>query len=147
MEEKSKNAELESLYAKRSTMDVIRMMNDLKRRKEEAEEKLSHINLHYDYIRYNMIPQRFDDEGIKNTVIEGIGRISLSSGLYASVKPDSKEKAYNFLRDTGHGDIVKETINTQTLAATVKAMMQKGEEVPEDMFTVTPWTRASITKV
>lgn len=144
--EDQKNAELHSLYDSKKTVDLIQIMGEYKRRKEEVEEKLKQVNQHYDFLRYILVPQRFDDEGIQNMKVDGVGRVALSSGLYASIKPDQKGAAYEYLTDTGHGDIITNTINAQTLAATIKAMIQKGEEVPEELFTVTPWTRASVTK-
>ena len=140
------NAQMESMYSGKTTIDVVHVMDEYRRRKEEIEEKLKQINQHYDYLRYTLLPQRFDDEGLQNMKIDGVGRVSLSSGLYASIKTDMKGRAYEYLADTGHGDIVTITINAQTLAATIKSMIQKGEDVPEELFTVTPWTRASITK-
>ncbi len=146
MADGEKMAELESIYSKKTSMELIDLMNRCRKKKDELDALLSDVNAHYDYLRYTAIPQKFDDEGIRNLHVEGIGRIGLTSGIYASIKPDRKFDAYQFLGDTGRGDIITSTVNAQTLAATLKQMMQKGEDVPEELFTVTPWTRASITK-
>jgi hypothetical protein len=142
----SDKSELESMYSGHDTLALIRVMNEYRRRKEEQEEKLKQINAHYDFLRYIMIPQRFDDEGIKNLSVDGVGRINLSSGVYVSIPQEKRPEAYEYLRDTGHGDVISTTINAQTLAATVKSMIAKGEEIPDELFVVTPWTRAAITK-
>lgn len=140
------NSELHSIYDVKTTIELVQAMSALRGKKDEYEEVLKTINQHYDFLRYVVVPQRFDDEGLQNMKLEGIGRVSLTSGLYVSIKADKKQDAYEFLSDTGHGGIITNTINAQTLAATIKSMIQKGEEVPDTLFTVTPWTRASITK-
>jgi hypothetical protein len=43
--------------------------------------------------------------------------------------------------------LVKETINAQTLAAFVRAEMEEGREVPDDIFTVSVGQNTSVTKV
>ena len=78
--------------------------------------------------------------------VEGVGRVGLTSDLYASIAPDQKGAAYEWLSDNGHGDVVQPTVNSSTLKALMKSIIKSGKEIPSELFKVTPFTRASITK-
>lgn len=138
--------ELEQFYKPMATLDVVRAMNKIKLEKEELEEKLKMVNAEYDYLRLNLIPTRFEDEGIENLKVDGIGRVSLTGDMYVSIAADSRDAAYQYFRDIGKGDLITESINSSTLKAAVKAMVKAGEEIPSEFVKVTPFTRASITK-
>lgn len=140
------NVAFEDEYKGLDTLSVIREMKAVQAKKEELDEALSLVNKRYDYIRLQVIPNRFDNEGITNMKVEGVGRVQLTGDLYTSIKAGQKEAAYQWLSDTGHGDVIQPNINPSTMKAMIKAMIGKGEEIPEEFFTVTPFTRASITK-
>jgi hypothetical protein len=140
-----KNDVFAKKYADMTTIDIVRAMASLAKDKESKDAELSKIAAEYDYVRMNLIPARFEDEGIDGMTIDGVGRVSLTGDLFVSCLAANREALYSYFRDIGKGSLVVETINASTLKATVKAMMKKGEEIPE-MIKVTPFTRASITK-
>lgn len=140
------NAEFEAKYKPLATLDIIRAMDEQRKLKEDLEDQLKAINKEYDFLRLNMVPARFEEEGIENLKVEGVGRVSLTGDMYVSILSDHKDEAYEYFRDIGKGSLITETINSSTLKATVKAMIKAGEEVPESLIKVTPFTRASITK-
>lgn len=141
------NMAFEDRYREMDLMQVIHEMKEIQNEKDALDKELSALNKRYDYIRLNVIPNRFDDLGVTNMSVEGIGRVALTSDIYASIKSDKKHDAYQWLSDTGHGDVIQPSINPSTLKAMIKAIMKNGEEIPEEFFNVTPFTRASITKV
>ena len=145
-EELNPVAEFEAKYKPMATLEVIRSMDELRKRKEDLEEALKEVNKEYDFLRLNMIPARFEEEGIEGMKVEGVGRVSLTGDMYVSILSDKKDEAYEYFRDIGKGSLITETINSSTLKATVKAMIKAGEDVPEELIKVTPFTRASITK-
>ena len=138
---------LEQKYAGMDLETVIKSMKAIGEDKDAAEEVLKDINKEYDYLRLSLIPKLFDDRGIANMRLTDIGRVSLTSDIYASIPAGKRDEAYLWLSDTGHGDLVSNTVNPSTLKAFLKQMLLKGEEIPEDLFKVTPFTRASITKL
>ena len=142
-----RHEEFEEMCAGMGLVDMVGLMKRLKEEKERLEKELAEVNARYDYLRYNAVPQMMESHGINTVTMEGIGRVSLSHGVFASICREKKEEAYQYLRDIGRGDIITRTVNAQTLATVIKQMIQNGEEVPEDLFNVTPYTRASITKV
>ena len=100
----------------------------------------------YDFTRFTMVPAVMEDEGIESAKVEGVGRVYLNSDVNVSVRAGKSEDAQVWLVDSGNGDLIKETINSSTLKALVKSMMKKGEEVPAEIFNVSPYTRAQIAK-
>lgn len=139
-------AEFEAKYEGLTTLGVIRSMDDLRARKDEIEEQLKYINKEYDFLRLKLVPKMFEDEGIESLKVDGIGRVSLTGDMYVSIQSGRKDEAYEYFRDIGKGSLITEVINSSTLKATVKAMIKGGEDIPEELIKITPFTRASITK-
>ena len=81
---------------------------------------------------------------------------SLSEVPYASPTAGRAPEVYVWMKENGYADLVKETINAQTFAATVREMMENpdtGEKdvsnIPEDLvklLTIFPKKTVSITK-
>lgn len=135
-----------AVYDDLSLVDLVKKMRDGEIAKEQVESKLKEINKHLDFLRIVKIPSKMDDEGIGNITFEGIGRVQLTSDMYTGIQAGKQEDAYQWLSDTGRGDLIKDTVNPSSLKAALKEAMRKGEEIPEDVFRVSPFTRASITK-
>ncbi len=133
-------------YDSMSLMELIREMRRVQTEKDDTEAVLKGLNKHFDFLRITKIPQEMEDQGIRNLNVEGVGRVSLTADMHVSIKEGSKESFYEWLRDNGRGDLIQPNINPSTLKATVKNMVREGEELPEELLNVSPFTRASITK-
>ena len=133
-------------YDAMALKDLIVSMHAIQLQKEIIEGQLKDINAEFDFLRITKIPTQMEDEGVDRITITGIGRVSLTADLHVSVKTDMKAKFYDWLRDNGRSDLISETVNASTLKAAVKGMYKAGEEIPEDLLNVSPFTRASITK-
>lgn len=75
--------------------------------------------------------------------IEGIGKVSVSHRFSCSIIGTDKTIGHNWLRENGHEGLVTETVNSSTLSAFAKDMLEnKGEELPEDIFktSLNPYT-------
>lgn len=146
----SNDKELDDFYKVMESMTLLQLaeiMNDIRIELEEVKAISTGFQKKYDALRLNLIPSAMDDDGISTITIEGIGRLSLTSDIYASIPAAQREEAWEWLREHKLGDIIKETVHAGTLKATLKSLLKKGEEeIPEDLFKVTPYTRASITK-
>lgn len=139
------NEVLRKLFSDIDTIDAIKGMNRLKTIKESMEARMKSVNFLYDFFRLELIPTKFEDEGIERISVDGVGRVSLTGDMYVSVFKGKKEEFYEFLRDIGKGDLITESVNPSTLKAVVKQMISNGDELPDDLVKVTPFTRASIT--
>lgn len=135
-----------SHYDEMSVVDLVTAMATLQKSKESLEDSLKAINKEFDFLRITKIPGKMEDEGIDRITVSGIGRVSLTADMHVSVKAEKKAEFFDWLRDNGRGDLLQENINPSTLKATVKGLVKNGEELPEHLLNVSPFTRASITK-
>lgn len=110
------------------------------------EDTTKAIRKVYDITRTDVVPGKMDEEGIANVKYDGIGKVCLQGDLYASIKAANKAEAYEWLDDNGYSSLIQPTVNASSLKATLKKRFKDGEEIPEDLFTVTPYTRAQITR-
>ena len=109
---------------------------------KEAREALEQIEMK---LSREQVPDVMRAHNIKNITIEGVGRVTLGRRWSASM-PD-KEAGFEWLRGNGHGGVIQETVNAQTLGALAKEMNEEGEELPQPTFTTNVMTYTSITKV
>jgi hypothetical protein len=119
---------------------VVELVKDSRESLKEMEDVLSR----------ETIPEVFKQVREKTGArppfyIEGVGRASVSHRYSCTMI--EKEKAIDWLKANGHGGIVIETVNSQTLSSFSKSLLEgDGKELPADLFKVgtTPYT--SITK-
>lgn len=79
--------------------------------------------------------------------IEGVGRVSVSYRFSASILDGKKPEAFTWLRDNNHGGLIQETVNSSTLSAFAKELIEKqGKELPLDVFKTGTMPYTSITK-
>ena len=119
--------------------DKLRQATALIKESREAlaqmEEKLSR----------EQVPEILRANNIRTITVEGVGRVSLGTRWSASM-PD-KEAGLDWLRSNGHGGVIQETVNAQTLGALAKELNNDGTELPTPTFTTNIMTYTSITKV
>jgi hypothetical protein len=143
------STEIENEYSKYdgvSLVDLVHAMATMQNRKEALEDQLKIINKEFDFLRITKIPTKMEEDGVDRINVTGIGRVSLTADMHVSVKADQKSEFFTWLRDNGRGDLLQENINPSTLKAAVKKMFREGEEVPDQLLNVSPFTRASITR-
>lgn len=140
------NDAFDAKYKGMTTLDIIRAMDQIQKDKDAADDTAKEFGKEFDYLRLKLVPARFEEEGIENLKVEGVGRVSLTGDMHVSILATNRDAAYDYFRDIGKGSLITESINSSTLKAAVKAMIKGGEEVPEALIKVTPFTRASITK-
>lgn len=132
------------------SMDDLRAhctrMKELQARKDQLEADLSDINKELDVIRTKKIPELMESMELRNVTIEGLGRVQLAADIYASTREGQKEAAMTWLRDCGYEGMITETYNASSLKALFRRLMVEGADIPEDIFNVTPFVRASIVK-
>ena len=132
------------------SMDQLRSlcmsMKDLQAQKDALEEQLSGINKALDVIRTKDIPELMESLGLKNATFDGIGRVQLAADLYASTREGKREAAMQWLRDCGYDDMIIETYNASSLKALFRRQIAVGAEIPDDIFNVHPFIRASVVK-
>lgn len=121
-------------------------MKNLQARKDVLEDELSEINKELDRIRVAVIPPMMESLGVRTATFEGLGRVQLAADIYASTREGQKSAAMQWLRDCGYADMITETYNASSLKALFRRQLAEGADIPEDIFNVTPFVRASIVK-
>lgn len=133
-------------YDSMSLVDLVHSMSTTQNRKETLEDQLKIINREFDFLRITKVPSKMEEDGVDRINVTGIGRVSLTADMHVSVKAEQKSEFFVWLKDNGRGDLLQENINPSTLKAAVKKMFRDGEEVPDQLLNVSPFTRASITR-
>ena len=119
---------------------------DVKAQIEEQKAITSILQKAFDHLRLHRIPEMMESMGVDSVKLTDIGRLSTRAEIYASILPDMKDDAYQWLTDNGHGALIKGTVNAGSLKALLKEQMREGEIIPDEIFKVTPYTMATITK-
>lgn len=114
---------------------IVERLRSAKKQLDELEKQLSH----------EAVPDAMRAHEVRTVTVEGIGRVSLSNRWSCSIL--DKPEAFKYLRDTGNGALIIETVNAQTLAAFARELNEeKGTELPEHLFKTSVMTTTSITK-
>ena len=126
--------------------ELARELSQLKSAKDKIEDELSAINKRIEILARQEIPEAMDEAGVQNVKFEGIGKIYLKGDVFASIPAESRDAAYEWLELTGRGSLIKPTVNSSSLKAAVKEWIAQGEEIPEELIKVTPYTQAVLTR-
>jgi len=129
--------------AAENLIEAAKELGALRDRKEELEAELKVINKAKTELETQRLPQMMEDAEVEKMTIEGVGTLYTQAGVYASILASDRDKAYDWLREHGHGDIVKETVHHQSLTAWVKEMLGDGNQLPE-FFNAKPTTTARL---
>ncbi len=130
-----------------SIVDLATRFRELKDKLTKAKEDMAIVQKEFDTIRKSILPEKIENSGLDSPVnVTGVGKISLRAEIFASIRSERKEEAKDWLVSNGHEALIKETVNASTLKAFVKEQLENGEEIPDELFLVTPYTMATLTK-
>ena len=137
--------ETASVIATNNHVEIIKHYDKVREvtlRIRDSREALTKLE---EQLSREWVPHAMMMADIRSTTIEGVGRVSLGHRWSASIldKPDG----YKWLREHGHGGIITETVNAQTLGALAKEMNADGLEIPAPLLATNVQTYKSITKV
>lgn len=133
-------------YSPVELKELINFMSQIKGALAMVSSAKSVLEKTHDLLRKNIVPNRMQEKDIKSITIDGIGKVTLTSDMYANIPAANKEAAHQWLGDNGHQDMVRPTVNAASLKALAKEMILRSTPLPEDIFNVTPYSRASIKK-
>lgn len=125
---------------------AAKRMKELDAEHAVLKEKIKVLDEEYDKLRLRTIPDLMQEMDIRKISIEGVGRIQLAGDVYASIPAEVRQSAYEWLRNNNAGPLITETVNSSTLKSWAKEQLTMGVELPENLFKVTPFQRASIVK-
>ena len=125
-------------------VELVELQLRLRELHEEIDAAKSDVGKTFDWMRINVVPEACERDGVSTSNFPGIGRLSLQSDV--NVKVLDKSAEYLWLETIGEGNAITETVNASTLKAIIRRRLKAGEEIPDNVFQVQPFTRAAITK-
>lgn len=102
--------------------DLVVMSKELHAlRKDIAAKKqaLSDLNTAKDKLETELIEAMAEAE-VNSVSIDGLGLFSMTTTNYLSVNAANKVRFYSYLKESGHGGLLKEEVNSATLTAFLK---------------------------
>jgi hypothetical protein len=126
---------------------LIRHYAELREINETIKKARKALDDLEDHLSHTDVPDAFKLSGIKTVSIEDLGRVTVAYKWSCSVIDGKKPESFEWLRGSGNGGIIIETINAQTLAAFAKHEVEaNGKELPTDLFTTSLRPYTSITR-
>jgi hypothetical protein len=93
-----------------------------------------------------VLPDTFELDQITSIPLKEGYRVTLSAKLRASVRGGKQPGAIKWLTSEGHGDIVKPSINANTLSSLATTLLREDlKELPDDLFNVAIQPAVSVT--
>jgi len=110
--------------------DLADRLKELRDAKKQAEQEVKDINAKIDETDYAL------SELMAETETQSFSRAGtlffLANTTRASAVADKKDKLYGTLKNNGYGSLVYETVNANSLSATVKEMMSENNDLLPD---------------
>jgi hypothetical protein len=126
-------AETKETLATGAPQDLVRLYADLREEGEALRDSVSTLSKLEQDFSYTHIPAAFDAAGIQNVNVVGYGLVSLTRRWSCSML--NKTAAFEYLRKTGQGGMIIETVPAPTLGAWAREETEdKGREPPDDIF-------------
>lgn len=121
-------------------------LKKLQARAADLKAQAAENKIPLDELRLKKIPDMMAAIPVQTATFPGVGRVQTASDLYASTKKGQKPAAMQWLRDCGYENMITETYNASSLKALFRRQLVEGVDIPDDIFNVTPFIRASVVK-
>ena len=124
-----------------TVVELGREMADLKDRLDKVKAEKKELQEEYDLIRKRKLPEAMEAAGLVSDA--GKGSFTLADGRKAHLRTEfrayvrkaDRERVYAWLRDSGMGDLIQETVHHNTLTAFAREQTEEGNELPEEIQT------------
>ena len=124
-------------------LSTARELRTLKDTKKDLEEQLKGVNNSIDSKEFELVMQMTNEE-LDKFSLDGT-TFYLQDAPYVKAVPEFKKKLFSWLKRNGFKELVQETVNANTLRATVKNMLEEGDgNLPKGLVGVveiTPHTK------
>lgn len=106
-------------------------LKSLKDRKADLKDELSLVETDITDTEQRLI-QRMGEEETSSFVRSGF-KYYMSTRVFASPAAAEKYTLYSWLKENGYGDLVQETVHSNTLSSWVKEFINENGELPDDL--------------
>lgn len=132
-------------------VDLATEMSMLKDRISDGNEVISAMNARYNEIRFNLLPEAMNAAGMVSAA--GKASLSLADGrkvhlqtdMHTGIAAADRELVYDWLRENGFADLIKDTVHASTLKAFVKEQSSLGNPLPAQIQ-LSPFLKAVLRK-
>ena len=135
-----------------SLADQVSMLEGLQKRIDTSESNIKHFKKEYQCISGEVIPTMMSEMGLAELKLSDGSHLKVSTTYRATITEANKETAFNWLRNNGLGDIIKNEIlvsfgrNEDNKAATY-AELAKGQGFqPTQKMKVEPMTLKALVR-
>ena len=88
---------------------LVRQLNNIQQQIEDAEQHLKALKKEKQSIAFEQIPMLMDEMSLERVDVDGLS-VKLKPFVTASIPADRKQEAFNWLREHGLDDIIKNDI-------------------------------------
>ena len=132
--------------------DQVEKLNSLQQRIELQEDNLKNTKKEFDYLSGEVIPTMMAEMGLSHLKLMDGSSVDVKPNYSASISIANREKAFNWLRDNGLGDIIKNEIlvsfgrNEDNKAADYAALAEERGYQPTQKLKVEPMTLKALVR-
>lgn len=115
-------------------LELVDLYKELLDRKEELADQTKANNKEIEDVKKDLTQMMIDEECA--SVSRNGFKYSLQEKVIYSKRSEedlaqNEVSFFDFLRDEGMGDIIKETVDSRTLSSTIKSLVEEVGELPE----------------
>lgn len=130
-----------------SLASVCALYDAVRNLDEQLDEVKKTLSKALQSLSVSVLPQKFQEEGVSTLTMKELGaRFTVNTRITASMT--DKDRAMEWLREGGHGDIIVSTINSSTLSKFASEyVLEQGQDLPNELFKISTIQHMSRTKV
>jgi len=135
-----------------SLADQVERLEDLQRDIELREENLKKLKKNHDHLSGEIIPTMMSEMGLSQLKLADGSSVDVKPNYSANITLANREEAFNWLRNNGLGDIIKNEIsvsfgrNEDNKAADYAALAQERGFQPTQKLKVEPMTLKALVR-
>ena len=135
-----------------SLADQVERLEGLNQRIETSEQNLKDLKKAYQHISGEVIPTMMSEMGLAELKLQDGSHLKVATSYRATITEANKEAAFNWLRNNGLGDIIKNEIsvsfgrNEDNKAADYAALAQERGYQPTQKLKVEPMTLKALVR-
>jgi hypothetical protein len=143
---------LQKTTSLQSLADQVERLEGVSSEIDNAEEKLKLLKQKHDYISGEVIPTMMSEMGLSHLKLIDGSTVDVKPNYSANISVANREKAFQWLRENGLGDIIKNEIsvsfgrNEDNKAADYAALAEERGYQPTQKLKVEPMTLKALVR-
>jgi len=135
-----------------SLADQVEKLNSLQQRIEMQEDNLKNTKKEFDHLSGEVIPTMMAEMGLSHLKLMDGSSVDVKPNYSANISVANRDKAFNWLRENGLGDIIKNEIsvsfgrNEDNKAADYAALAEERGFQPTQKLKVEPMTLKALVR-